>query len=86
MDIANFTPSILTENLVAGLVINFGGELAQAVNGISVPVWAAEIKHVEQPDSLGGMGLYIMPEDADEPEGNDLYIWPTPGVAYEIVS
>ncbi len=82
----NFTPTILTENIVPGLVINFAGELAQAINGLSVPVWAAEVRYVEEPDGLGGTGFYIMPEGAGEPEGNDLYIWPIPGASYEIVA
>lgn len=80
-----FKPTILSDNFVEGLVINFEGEMAQAVNGLSVPVWAAEVKYVEQPDGLGGLGVYVMPEDAEEPEGNDLFLWPIPGHAYEIV-
>lgn len=83
----DFTPTIRPENMVPGLVINFGGELASAINGLQVPVWAAEVRHVEPADGLGGLGLYVMPEDADpaDREGNDLYLWPTPGVSYEIV-
>lgn len=80
-----FKPTIHAENFVPGLVVNFGGELAQAINGLSFPVFEAEIKHVELPDGLGGLGVYVMPEDAEEPEGNDLFLWPIPGHAYEIV-
>ena len=85
MDTLSFIPTILPENFAEGLIVNFGGELAQAINGLSFPVYAAEIKHVEHPDGLDGLGVYVMPEDAEEKDGNDLYLFPVPGVPYEIV-
>jgi hypothetical protein len=78
----SFTPTIKTEHVCEGLTLQFSGELAEAVSGLSVPVWVATVEYVEYPDGLGdNFGFYVIPEGAD----NSVYLWMHAGRALPIV-
>lgn len=80
----DYTPTVHANNVSEGMVLQFGGALAAAAaNGMSVPLWAAEVTYVEKPDGLGGFGFYVKPEDAED--GLDLYLTADDWKEYPIV-
>lgn len=80
----DYTPTVHASNVSMGMVLQFGGVLVEAANGMSLPLWAAEVTYVEAPDGLGdSYGFYVKPEDAEE--GPDLYVTAKDWKEYPIV-